>query len=606
MSTLFIRWLRYGFVFLVGCLLFLGLWNKRWIADVPFDPEYQQEIYVFSQWSVPQSPRILGDGGLYMLAGHQYVTQTFQPFTYAPEVPPLGKVMLGWSAVWFGSPYWLSVGLLVASLWLLAVLLRQLRVSATVYWLSLVLWLLQPLVWDQVGSALLDLPLLVWVLLHVVCLWASSTQSRVASWFALVLSGVFLGAMMATKIAAFAPVLGILAAWYLYRTGHVWRVIVVGMVAVLTYTAVYLPWILDANLGGSWAAWIAGQKWMVKFYLSSDIQVVLGMSLITWLTGWYRGWWGAGWQWSGMWSPVYWLAIMAWGSWARAWWQVDSTVLWRRVLQRIGERQARWEYAALFGPALLLAMVPMPFWPRFLLLVLPWAVIFAARWLVEQRVVVQLIVGVVAVACWLPAFWSSPNDLVALAQQQWSQGAWADILQHANHQQPQWKEQQRALNTRLRELDAKRITVSLAPQESSLAERIYEATVTVETLTGTLSATTRARAWRDHGRWYFAADELLPAALASPPVSLGSTGVWVIEIDPSHVQNWADVIAGFEAEPGWKRQRLLTEWFVLAPGPRSAVAWIVSTPPHPTLSAIPGVTVRQAPVLPEFVTFRGK
>lgn len=59
-----------------------------------FEPKYWQERYLNSQWVKAIDPEPIGDDGVYTWAGWRYLHGE-NPILVNPEMPPLGKYLLG-------------------------------------------------------------------------------------------------------------------------------------------------------------------------------------------------------------------------------------------------------------------------------------------------------------------------------------------------------------------------------------------------------------------------------------------------------------------------------------------------------------------------------
>ena len=67
-----------------------------------FDPQYWKQRYEKSQWVTFNSKQPIGDDGLYAYAGWEYVHGK-NPILNSPQVPPLGKYLIGVSEVVFNN-----------------------------------------------------------------------------------------------------------------------------------------------------------------------------------------------------------------------------------------------------------------------------------------------------------------------------------------------------------------------------------------------------------------------------------------------------------------------------------------------------------------------
>jgi len=55
---------NFGLTVLIGLILIVSYFN-RWIFVYKFEPEYWENYYYTSQWNIPNSKRVISDGGVY-------------------------------------------------------------------------------------------------------------------------------------------------------------------------------------------------------------------------------------------------------------------------------------------------------------------------------------------------------------------------------------------------------------------------------------------------------------------------------------------------------------------------------------------------------------
>ena len=68
------------FLFIVTVLL---VYSYRWVFNQPFNYHYYKHFYDHSQWMIPSSPRIMGDGELYQYTASELINGA-HPFEYNP------------------------------------------------------------------------------------------------------------------------------------------------------------------------------------------------------------------------------------------------------------------------------------------------------------------------------------------------------------------------------------------------------------------------------------------------------------------------------------------------------------------------------------------
>lgn len=420
-------------------ILALTLWWSRWVWQEPFDFGYLWQYYQESQWRNPVSQRIISDNELYQVAGVKLVTER-DYFVTNPEVPPVGKILYGISSVWLGHPSWATLGLYLGALaafWWVSGVLDQSRHSRLV---GLGLLSSSTLFASQLSQTMMDLPQLLWFLLHlgfVLSLLSSHRPARPTSnrqpWLLAGLAGICLGLFAGTKIAVLAPVILIISLLFLAGQ-RLWvsAGLLIGT-AGLTYMASYGGYFLDHSI---WD-WLGTQKWMLTFYQQSRVKPIPGMVLVTSLTGWYLGWWKPSiWQPVREWQLSWWLsAVASIGVGLKMAWQVIQK---RRLKQFWATESAgRRLYVVLLWFGLIGLMMLIPFWSRYYLLALPLGILLISPWLATKKILVGLVLLLNILQFGL-YFHGHPADRLAFMADTWNAGRYADFY---NFLTPSWRQQ---------------------------------------------------------------------------------------------------------------------------------------------------------------------
>lgn len=370
-----------SFLFLVALIF-----SHRWIFHYSVDTQYLNDYYWFSQWTVPFSSRIMGDASLYEYSGFQLI-QSFEPFAINPEVPPLAKLLYGLSIHLTENPllvvfmfYLLTIGLVSLFLQTHTDFSNKKKVLTTLLVAS------SPLLIENLDSALLDLPLMFFFFLHIYFLFLIPKGKTIIHKFIFsCLTGISLGFMAATKIPLYLPLIVAVDLFYLFRKKQLLFAAPFLFLVPATYMATYFPYILKNGV----LQWISSQKWMLSFYLDSQVVAIPGMVFITSFTGFYQGWFGTGWE-----------RLKAWdGSWGL--WIVSVFVLissLQPVASRLGSKVSQRqrfkvrthaienEYFILLCVFFLAFFAVIPFWGRYLLLLLPVFWIVTVRFMSALKV----------------------------------------------------------------------------------------------------------------------------------------------------------------------------------------------------------------------------
>ena len=191
----------------------LVIYFSRWTFFYKFDPVYWENFYYESQWNIPNSRRVISDGGVSRFVGYKLVNGE-NPFDIDYWVPPAGKYIYGLSAKFLNNPYFASLGFyfsLISVTLLLSTFLFKKRFEITV---ATLLVATNPLITDQITRTMLDLPQALFLTTHIFFLFKFSKQKKLKN---LLLSSVFLGLALGTKIGYFVPTVAIIDTLYLIK-----------------------------------------------------------------------------------------------------------------------------------------------------------------------------------------------------------------------------------------------------------------------------------------------------------------------------------------------------------------------------------------------------
>ncbi len=396
-------------------VLWLFYWN-RWILDIKFDRNALTDLYDHSQWVVPMSPRIMADAELYQLAG-DLLLRTGEMFRINPETPPVGKYLYGLAIQTTQRPYLASIGLFLTALLLtgiLAFLISPRGMRRQVVAITTSLLLANQLFSSQLSQTMLDIPQLIGLLLYILGLIAYKKTTKMAT---ILLAGVGLGIFAGSKIGILAPILPIGGVFFLsWRRWKQWLLIFAS--AGVFYLALYVPFFWQGN---TLLDWFGAQKWMVTFYRSSGVAPHYLNLPATLLTGSHWGWWNEHWsavqEWSTLWPLMFGAFLLHWKRWKN----LDNT----------------WQGILVIGSLLLASFVIFPFWPRYLILVLPFAAIFLARFIQPLPLTHQLTAGMGLLLLTITSQLSSPTSLAAHLADRWSAKAYPEMYQLLDDQSRQ-------------------------------------------------------------------------------------------------------------------------------------------------------------------------
>src|SRR3989338_3544039 len=131
--------------------LIVRVYSFRKNFTTPYNSHYWKERYERSQWITFMSTEPIGDDGLYAYAGWEYVHGK-NPILNSPDVPPLGKYLLGFSILLFDNQnmFALIVGILTLIVFYLHnLILFKKRMHA---FLPVLLFSFEPLFFQQIRA----------------------------------------------------------------------------------------------------------------------------------------------------------------------------------------------------------------------------------------------------------------------------------------------------------------------------------------------------------------------------------------------------------------------------------------------------------------------
>lgn len=253
------------------CVVSCSIWFAYPVASQKVDLEFLRDYYSHSQWSMPLSTRIIGDGDLYLLAGTEYV-QGASVFSINPEVPPFGKYLLGLSVLFFDSYFPLTVFVYVATIVVLFFLAKRLFQNNHVALLVSTFGALSPTISGQLDQSMLDGILLLLFLLYLLSLLAWITKKekqKRAVWGMPILSGILLGLTTATKFPVFLPAFVLVPVILLIFQRRFLQLILLVLAAGMTYVATFAPFIISHSP----FEWLKNELWTFNFYRSSKSSI---------------------------------------------------------------------------------------------------------------------------------------------------------------------------------------------------------------------------------------------------------------------------------------------------------------------------------------------
>lgn len=411
------KYLRLGLIFVTIIYLLAVIFANRGLLFSFFDSVYWKDKYEHSQWKLPLSVRTLGDDGLYLYEGYR-LAHGGDPTLLNAEVPPLGKYLIGYTTALFGNPYWFGFIINAAVLISTFFLSKRLTHQEAISWLAVLLLATDPLFTNQYALTMLDsLQTLFLILYGLFILHAIEKKQSVLFYTAL--AGVTLGFFSETKFPLLVPIPFLLGAWQLWRRYHSLRLITALIVGVVTgYLLPYTGYFLQ---GHTIIEWLKVQKWIISFFLSSRLTPTYGSVLVNMSTGYFQNIFSHIWQPSPHWSPV---------------WPILLLTLCISFFRTRREKSLLFLHLLALG--ILSFYIVIPFWTRYLVLILPFLyvlLVISLRRLTPKVLTLLSIVFVTLNILWsLPTFFPTPDGMLSLFTYSWKNNFFADMYEDVNAQ----------------------------------------------------------------------------------------------------------------------------------------------------------------------------
>jgi hypothetical protein len=254
---------------LIGLIMvgFVFYTNRAFLLKAP-NKDYISDLYQHSQWSLPLSKRIMSDNELYQHSSLK-LAQGADPFSISPEVPPMGKYLysLGWL---IGNPFYISASLYLIIVVVVGITVHQLTKSKNLSMLAAVLAASSPLLIAQVSQVMMDLPLVTFLLVHLLSFYLSTQASKLKYKLLWVtLAGLSLAGYAGSKFFFYLPLVLIADLWLMSRTKRIKLGIIAWVVGFFSFLAGYTQYF---SRGNSILSWAKSLVWAGKFYLKSNLK----------------------------------------------------------------------------------------------------------------------------------------------------------------------------------------------------------------------------------------------------------------------------------------------------------------------------------------------
>jgi hypothetical protein len=351
----------------------------------------------------------MGDEGYYQYAGYRLALGD-SPYNLNPETPPLVKYIYGISTVLLGNPY-----LPIISIYLISALFFYL-ITAFYFnnkksrLISLIFLLISPLYFSQISQTMLDLFQLCFMLAHIFFIFKLINQKGIKSLIYSLMAGIFLGAFYSTKIGLLAPIIIISDVYILFIFKKIIFIPFIIIYSGLIYLSSYTKYFID---GHTILEWITGQKYIVKFYLNSQIHPIPGMVFLSILFGIFKGWWGSGWE-----KAREWTIIIA----------IGAIILSSKVKELLSRRINPFiNYLAILCLGIIILYSITPFWFRYLTLILPFFIILAVKFLENKKDIYKKLLSLILIIQALIFISFQPRDDANMISSLWEKSLYQEL-----------------------------------------------------------------------------------------------------------------------------------------------------------------------------------
>ncbi len=263
-----------------------GLINRFPALISVYNLSYWQNQFSKSQLVIgDKAPYFFSDEDIYSIVGIKYLLGDL-PTNLHPEVPPLGKILVGSSIFIFKNISIISLLFAICSLLLVYLLGRYSNLPKNWSILALIIISLDKQFWYLSTSAMLDIFLLVFLLLAFLSAYRGLKNP---SWF--LLSSLFLGFMASTKLYFTSLVAVAVCTLAILSTGSFKKFIQFIFSLIFYPVGFMLPYINSFLEGISLLDFLRFQRWLTHWWAGNSKVPFGGIFPMIFLNQWHT-WWG--------------------------------------------------------------------------------------------------------------------------------------------------------------------------------------------------------------------------------------------------------------------------------------------------------------------------
>lgn len=341
--------LFFNIIFIVLTLFF-----SRWIFFYKYEPEYYENYYYHSQWNIPESTRGISDGELYKFVGYRLAWGE-NPFNINYEVPPFAKLIYGLAARFLGNPYWATLIFYFLSLFVLyqfSLLLFPKKLNLRL--LTLLLFTSSPFIATQLTETMLDLPLTLFFLSY---LYFFSLFLKTKSVKHIIIAGFFLGLATGSKIGVYTPLITFFALYILFTNKSTLKTYIFYLFSIASgYIFSFITYFIKHP---NPIPWIRLHEKPIKFYMGTQGSATFDklVQLKGVFLNQYQGFWvNASPTTLGDWSPLL---------------PIGTILVLLLLFLSFKQKKLIYLYLSLFSLSILFINSFIPFYPRYLMPLLP-------------------------------------------------------------------------------------------------------------------------------------------------------------------------------------------------------------------------------------------
>lgn len=349
-------------IFLIVLQFFQIVYFEQSYFLEKYDAVYWKDRFEHSQWQMPLSKRIIGDDGLFSYVGYQLVRGADPSFVDA-EVPPLGKYLIGFSIIIFKNPAYYALFFGLGSLLLFYFVAQKLFNDKLISIPVTAVLFLDPLFFSQFFKSWLDITQLFFLLANfLLTLFIFDYKGKKRAMF-LLLGGFTLGLFSQVKLPIFLPIIFLLEIGVFIHK-KIKKELAFYLLGILI--AIFIVYINYFMVGHSLFDFVKLQKYMISFYRLSHLDVHLGAiwkvlflgqfpDIVTGIPSSVQEWWL-------VWPVITIIGLLA----------AFKILLSKNIL-------IIWKMISIFVLLSLFVYSSIPFYPRYLIIILPFLYLLSVR-----------------------------------------------------------------------------------------------------------------------------------------------------------------------------------------------------------------------------------